>query len=48
MGFFSSLFGGGVDHGDETVFASLQRVMVDELNTAGWLKTPRTVFRTLD
>lgn len=48
MGFFSSLFGGGIDHGDETVFASLQRVMMDELNTAGWLKTPRTSFRTLD
>ena len=48
MGFFSSLFGGGIDHGDAMVFASLQHVMLDELNTAGWLKTPRTVFRTRD
>ena len=48
MGFFSSLFGGGVDHGDDEVFNSLQRVMLDELQTSGWTKEPRSTFRTLD
>ena len=48
MGFFSGLFGGGVNHDDVMVLASLQHVMLNELNTAGWSKTSRTVFRTLN
>jgi len=48
MGFLSSLFGTGPDHGDESLYQMLQSVMLCELQSAGWLKSPRTQFRTLD
>lgn len=48
MGFLSSLFGDGVDHGDDALYMKFQKVMLNELRAEGWLRSPRTTFQTLN
>lgn len=48
MGFLSNLFGLGVNHGNEELYAKLQDAMLEELSAAGWLRSERASFLTLD